>query len=161
MGGVMESTGMLAKAASTAAAVRAAGGTVVHIPIQFKADASDNPNKALGILAGCAKDSLFTEGTWNSAFCEQMQPADGDVVIAGKKGLDSFPNTTLESELVSRGIETVVVCGFLTNCCVELTVRTACEKGFNVIALTDACATTSEEGRPLRRAAPSACSPRR
>ena len=33
---------------------------VIHAPITFNADASDNPNKALGILAGCAKDSLFT-----------------------------------------------------------------------------------------------------
>jgi len=143
---VMESTGMLEKAVATAAAVRAAGGTVVHIPIMFKADATDNPNKGLGILAGCAKDGLFTEGTWNSAFCERMTPADVDVVIKGKKGLDSFPNTTLEAELVARGIETVAVCGYLTNCCVESTVRTACEKGFNVVTITDACATTSAEG---------------
>ena len=48
--GVMESTDMLAKAKATAAAVRNAGGLVVHVPIMFKADASDNPNKALGIL---------------------------------------------------------------------------------------------------------------
>ena len=54
--GVMKTTGMLAKAAATAAAVRAAGGIVIHAPITFKADASDNPNKGLGILAGCAKD---------------------------------------------------------------------------------------------------------
>jgi len=144
--GVMESTDMLAKTAASAKAVRAAGGAVVHVPIMFKADASDNPNKGLGILAGCAKDSLFTEGTWNAAFCEQMSPAEGDVVVKGKKGLDAFPNTTLEAELVARGIETVVLCGFLTNCCVESTMRTACEKGFNVVTLTDCCATTSEEG---------------
>lgn len=143
---VMESTGMLAKAAATAEAVRAAGGKVLHIPIMFKADASDNPNKALGILAGCAKDSLFTEATWNSEFCSEMAPKDGDVIVKGKKGLDAFPNTTLEAELVAAGIETVAVCGFLTNCCVESTVRTACEKGFNVIVLGDCCATTSAEG---------------
>merc|ERR1719465_218706 len=75
-----------------------------------------------------------------------MEPKEGDVVVKGKKGLDAFPNTTLEAELVKAGIETVAVCGFLTNCCVESTVRTACEKGFNVVALTDVCATTSEEG---------------
>ena len=144
--GVMDSTGMLAKAASTAAAVRAAGGVVMHVPIMFKKDASDNPNKGLGILAGCAKDGLFTEGTWNSAFVEQMKPAEGDVVVVGKKGLDAFPNTTLEAELRAASIETVAVCGFLTNCCVESTVRTACEKGFNVLTLSDCCATTSEEG---------------
>jgi len=143
---VMEATGMLAKTAQTASAVRAAGGVVLHVPIAFKADASDNPNKGLGILAGCAKDGLFTEGTWNAAFCEAMTPADGDVVVKGKKGLDAFPNTTLEAELVARGVETVVLCGFLTNCCVESTMRTACEKGFNVVTLTDCCATTSAEG---------------
>ena len=76
-----------------------------------------------------------------------MSPAEGDVVVKGKKGLDAFPNTTLEAELVARGIETVVLCGFLTNCCVESTMRTAYEKGFNVITLSDCCAATSEEGQ--------------
>jgi len=57
---VMASTGMLAKSAALADAVRGAGGKVFHVPIMFAADASDNPNKGLGILAGCAKDSLFT-----------------------------------------------------------------------------------------------------
>ena len=66
--------------------MRAAGGKVIHAPIMFKADASDNPNKALGILAGCAKDSLFTEGTWNSEFCDKMKPAEGDAILVGKKG---------------------------------------------------------------------------
>merc|ERR1719392_566454 len=144
--GVMETTDMLAKAAATAAAVRKAGGLVLHVPIKFKADASDNPNKALGILAGCAKDSLFTESTWNSEFCESMKPGDGDLVVEGKKGLDAFPHTNLEALLVSKGIETVALCGFLTNCCVESTMRTACEKGFNVVTLTDCCATVAQEG---------------
>jgi len=144
---VIASTDMLNKTVDVASAVRTAGGAVMLVPIIFKADASDNPNKNLGILAGCAKDSLFTEDTWNSEICEQMKPKEGDVVIKGKKGLDAFPNTTLEAELVAKGIETVVLCGFLTNCCVESTMRTACEKGFNVITLTDCCATTSEDGQ--------------
>lgn len=143
---VMEATDMLAKTVATAEAVRAAGGVVLHTPIMFRADASDNPNKALGILAGCANDSLFTEGTWNCDFCKEMVPKEADLVVRGKKGLDAFPNTNLEELLVSKGIETVVLCGFLTNCCVESTMRTACEKGFNVITLTDCCATTSAEG---------------
>merc|ERR1719333_884048 len=83
----------------------------------FKADASDNPNKGLGILAGCAKDSLFTEGSWNAEFCDAMKPAEGDVVVQGKKGLDAFPGTDLEETLKAKGIETVALGGFLTNCC--------------------------------------------
>jgi len=143
---VIESTDMLTKAAALADTVRAAGGKVFHVPIMFKADASDNPNKGIGILAGCAKDSLFTEGTWNTEFCASTAPKEGDVTITGKKGLDAFPNTDLEAMLVKHGIETVVLCGFLTNCCVESTMRTACEKGFNVITVGDCCATTSMDG---------------
>merc|ERR1712196_212265 len=71
---------------------------------------------------------------------------EGDLVVKGKKGLDAFPNTDLGALLVEHGIETVALCGFLTNCCVESTMRTACEKGFNVLTLTDCCATTSQEG---------------
>ena len=138
---------MLDKSVAVAAVARQAGATVMHAPIMFKEDASDNPNKALGILAGCANDKLFTEGTWNAAFCERMAPAAGDVVVQGKKGLDAFPGTDLEASLKARGIETVALAGFLTNCCVESTMRTAYEKGFHVITLTDCCATTDEVGQ--------------
>jgi len=142
----METTRMLTKTASLAKAVRSSGGKVFHVPIMFKADASDNPNKRLGILAGCAKDSLFTEKTWNSEFCKEMAPKEGDVTVFGKKGLDAFPGTDLEAKLIANGIETVLLVGFLTNCCVESTMRTACEKGFNVVTVTDCCATTSLDG---------------
>jgi len=144
--GSMESTGMLAKAATVTAQARAAGAKVFHAPISFAEDGSDNPNKGLGILNGCAEGKLFTAGTWNAEICEAMKPVEGDVVIQGKKGLDAFPNTDLEAQLKANGIETVALAGFLTNCCVESTMRTAYEKGFNVVTLTDCMAATSEEG---------------
>ena len=50
---------------------------------------------------------------------------------------------------MANGVETVVLGGFLTNCCVESTMRTAYEKGFNVITLIDATATTSAEGQAV------------
>jgi len=142
----MAETGMLEKSATLAGKARNAGVKVFHAPISFAADASDNPNKNLGILAGCAADSLFTAGTWNADFHESMKPAEGDIVVQNKKGLDAFPGTDLEEQLVMNGIETVVLGGFLSNCCVESTMRTAYEKGYNVITLTDCTATTSAEG---------------
>merc|ERR1712183_623727 len=128
-------------------AMRGKGGKVMHAAIMFKEDASDNPNKGLGILAGCAGDKLFTEGSWNADYCDAMKPKDGDLIVVGKKGLDAFPGTNLEELLVTHGNDTVALCGFLTNCCVESTMRTAFEKGFNVVTLTDCTATTSKEGQ--------------
>eukprot|EP00326_Haptolina_ericina_P040998 CAMPEP_0181242432 /NCGR_PEP_ID=MMETSP1096-20121128/41682_1 /TAXON_ID=156174 ORGANISM="Chrysochromulina ericina, Strain CCMP281" /NCGR_SAMPLE_ID=MMETSP1096 /ASSEMBLY_ACC=CAM_ASM_000453 /LENGTH=263 /DNA_ID=CAMNT_0023338631 /DNA_START=26 /DNA_END=817 /DNA_ORIENTATION=- len=147
--GIMETTGMLSKSADVAEACRKAGVKVMHAAITFAEDASDNPNKALGILAGCAKDKLFTAGTWNAEFCKEMTPKEGDLLVTGKKGLDAFPGTDLEAQLKANGIETVVLAGFLTNCCVESTMRSAYEKGFDVITLTDCCATLSEEGQKV------------
>ena len=69
---------------------------------------------------------------------------DGDIVIEGKRGLDAFGSTNLDFILRSKGITTVVLAGFLTNCCVESTMRSAYEKGFEVITLTDAVGATSE-----------------
>ena len=125
----MEATGMLEKAANVAKVAREKGCTLMHAPISFAEDGSDNPNKKLGILNGCFEGKLFLKDTWNSEFVKEMTPDAGDVVIKGKKGLDAFPGTDLEAQLKARKIETVVLCGFLTNCCVESTMRTAYEKG--------------------------------
>lgn len=144
---VMDETDMLQNSVALCDAARARGCKIFHTPIMFREDMSDNPNRRQGILKGCADGGLFVEGTWNAEICDAMAPVEGDVIVTGKKGLDAFPGTDLEELLLAYGIETVAVGGFLTNCCCESTVRTAHEKGFNVVALTDCMATTSPEGQ--------------
>lgn len=142
--GVMDSTNMLKNSVAVTEAARKKGIKVMHCAITFKEDMSDNPNKALGILKGCADGQLFINGTWNAAFCDEMTPRAGDIIISGKRGLDAFPGTDLEEKLVEHKIETIAIAGFLTNCCVESTMRTAFEKGFNVVTLADCTACTSQ-----------------
>ena len=73
-----------------------------------------------------------------------MTPADGDIVIEGKRGFDAFASTNLDFILRSKGITTIALGGFLTNCCVESTMRTGYEKGYQVYTLTDCLAATSQ-----------------
>ena len=82
---------------------------------------------------------------WGAEIVDSLTPQPGDIVIEGKRGLDTFASTNLDFILRSLGIKTLVVAGFLTNCCVESTARTGYEKGFSVIALSDCAATLSEE----------------
>ena len=70
-------------------------------------------------------------------------------MIEGKRGLDTFASTNLDFILRSKGIKTVVLGGFLTNCCVESTMRTGYEKGYNVITLKDCTAALSQEEQNL------------
>jgi nicotinamidase-related amidase len=57
---------------------------------------------------------------------------------------DAFASTNLDFTLRSRGITTIAVVGFLTNCCVESAMRTAYAKGYN-ITLTDCTATVRKK----------------
>jgi ureidoacrylate peracid hydrolase len=65
--------------------------------------------------------------------------------VEGKRGLCGFATTNLDFILRSRGISTIALGGFLTNCCVESTMRTGYEKGYDVVTLKDCTATLSEE----------------
>ena len=85
------------------------------------------------------------KGTWGAAIVDDLIPAEGDIIIEGKRGLDTFASTNLDFILRSKGIETVIIGGFLTNCCVESTMRSAYENGYRVITLTDCTAATSAE----------------
>ena len=74
-----------------------------------------------------------------------LKPRPEDIVVEGKRGLCGFSTTNLDFILRSRGISTIALGGFLTNCCVESTARTGYEKGFRMIALADCAATLSAE----------------
>ena len=116
-------------------------------PINFAPDSSDNPNRHLGILAGCDYDQLFVRGSWGAEINSKMQEAGKDaVMIKGKHALSAFVGTDLEEQLKTRGIETIALGGFMANCCVESTMRDAYDRGYNVITLTDCVATTTARG---------------
>jgi len=136
-------TDMVKKTVMLAEVARSAGAHVFHVPHIVDHEDSDHPNKNLGILKDYRDKNLFIKDTWNSEFINEHKPRSCDIVVKGKSGLDSFIGSNLEELMQDRGIETVIIGGFLTNCCVESTVRTAFEKGYNVISLTDGSACNS------------------
>jgi ureidoacrylate peracid hydrolase len=143
--GVMQSTNMLANTVETVAKARAAGVTIMFAPISFAEGYGEITTHPYGILKGVVDSRAFVRGSWGAAIVDALTPKAGDIVIEGKRGLDTFESTNLDFILRSRGIRNIVVGGFLTNCCVESTVRTGYERGFQVTALSDCTATLSEE----------------
>jgi nicotinamidase-related amidase len=140
---VMDKTNMLANTAQVVEAARAAGVTIMHAPITFAAGYNELSRHPYGILKGVVDGSAFVKGTWGAAIIDDLAPQEGDIVIEGKRGLDTFASTNLDFILRSKGITTIVLGGFLTNCCVESTMRSGYENGYQVITLTDCTAATS------------------
>ncbi|MCL2781910.1 MAG: cysteine hydrolase [Actinomycetia bacterium] len=141
---VMGSTGMLDKAVRVADAARAAGATVIHSPISFQPGYYEITSHPYGILAGVVDSTSFVKGTWGAQIVDCLAPKEGDIVLEGKRGLDAFASTNIDFILRSKAIKTVVLSGFLSNCCVESTMRSAYERGYEVITLTDVVAATSQ-----------------
>jgi nicotinamidase-related amidase len=142
---VMDKTGMLTNTRRVAEAARAAGATVMHAPITFAPGYNEISSHPYGILKGVVDGNAFVKGSWGAAIVDDLAPADGDIVIEGKRGLDTFASTNLDFILRSKGISTIALGGFLTNCCVESTMRTGYEHGYQVITLSDCVAATSPE----------------
>ncbi|AKD98605.1 isochorismatase [Rhodococcus erythropolis] len=140
---VMESNGLLANTTALVDAARAAGVTVMHAPITFAEGYNEITSHPYGILKGVVDGKAFVKGSWGAAIVDDLTPKDGDIVIEGKRGLDTFASTNLDFILRSKGIRTILLGGFLTNCCVESTMRTGYENGYRVITLTDCVAGTS------------------
>ena len=146
---VMESSNMLANTIETVKAARALGATIIHAPITFADDYRELTPNPYGILKGVVDSKSFRKGTWGAAIVDVMTPEPGDIVVEGKRGLCGFASTNLDFILRSKGVKTVALGGFLTNCCVESTMRTAYEKGYEVVTLKDCTAALSEEEQRL------------
>jgi len=142
---VMDKTDMLANTRGVVDAARGAGATVMHTPITFAEGYAEITRHPYGILKGVVDGNAFVKGSWGAAIVDDLTPAEGDIVIEGKRGLDAFASTNLDFILRSKGITTIALGGFLTNCCVESTMRSAYENGYQVITLSDCVAATSIE----------------
>jgi nicotinamidase-related amidase len=142
---VMDETDMLAHTREVVKAARNAGATIMHTPIAFTEGYGELTNRPYGILKGVVDGQAFVKGSWGAQIIDELTPAAGDIVIEGKRGLDAFASTNLDFILRSKGISTVALGGFLTNCCVESTMRSAYENGYRVITLSDCVAATSVE----------------
>jgi len=142
---VMDKTDMLANTRRVVDTARSAGATVMHAPITFAEGYHELSEHPYGILKGVVDGKAFVKGTWGAAIVDELAPQAGDILIEGKRGLDTFASTNLDFILRSKGITTIVLGGFLTNCCVESTMRSGYENGYQVVTLSDCVAATSIE----------------
>jgi biuret amidohydrolase len=125
------------------AAARAAGATVGFVRVVTRPETDSDALKLLMARKGLPPESvaLCRDGTPGADYY-QVRPLPGELEIQ-KALFSSFVGTRLEEQLRERGIDTLVVVGFTTECCVDCTVRDAFHRNFNVFIVADACAAYS------------------
>jgi len=126
-------------AAIAVAQARRAGIPVVftrHLYRPGRADEGRALKQNSPALAGV--DGLET-GTWDAEVMAELGCGPADLVV-DKVRFDAFQWTSLEPLLRGLGVDELVVCGVVTNICVETTIRSAFMRDFPVIMLADCCA---------------------
>lgn len=69
----------------------------------------------------------------------------GDEIMLPKTSSGVFNSTNIDYVLKNLGIRNLVVCGVLTDQCVDMTVRDGADRGYLVTCVADACAAPTPE----------------
>jgi ureidoacrylate peracid hydrolase len=89
--------------------------------------------------------SPLLAGSWDADLVDDVLEDAKTSPIVDKTRMDAFVQTDLE--VVLRGLNAIrlLVCGIVTNACVETTARAAAQRDFEVALLGDCCGTYSPE----------------
>jgi ureidoacrylate peracid hydrolase len=83
-------------------------------------------------------------GSWEAQVLDEIAPVE-DEMIFRKTSSSVFISTNIDYVFRNLGVRSLIVAGMMTDQCVESAVRDACDLGYLVTLVTDACTTESAE----------------
>ncbi len=84
------------------------------------------------------------KASWDAQVCDAIAPGEDEIVLR-KNSSNVFISTNIDYLLRSLEKRQVIICGVITDQCVESAVRDACDLGYLVTLVPDACATYTQE----------------
>jgi len=132
-----------ARVKPVADALRARGGWIVSTQFTLVPAKGGEPviSPHLKELRPFLQKGDFQPGAWGHQLVDALQPSDLSIE---KVAYSAFYQTRLEWLLRKCGIDTLIICGIVTNGGVASTLRDAHVRDLNTILLTDGCAAFSE-----------------
>lgn len=83
-------------------------------------------------------DFFIAKGSWEAQVIDAVLPGEDEIVLP-KTSSSLFNSTNLDYLLRNIGIEDLVVAGFLTDQCIDHTVKDGADRGYYVTCLSDGC----------------------
>lgn len=114
---------------------------VSYIPVVYTQH-SINPDKSNAEYGEPEDVRACITGTDGWKIITDLAPLTGDTVVQKDK-YDAFYKTNLGEMLRKLSVDTVLMCGVLTNNCVRATAEGAHYRGYNINVLTDCTGATS------------------
>lgn len=118
---------------------RAAAVPVIYTRHQYRPGRADEGQRLSDLSGDLAAMGGLAAGSWDADVVDELGAGPDDLYI-DKVRFDAFLWTSLDPLLRGLGTESLVVCGVVTNICVESTVRAAFMRDYRVTLLADGCA---------------------
>jgi ureidoacrylate peracid hydrolase len=83
------------------------------------------------------------KGSWDGRVLDAIAP-EGDEIWLPKGSSSVFVSTHIDYILRNLGVRQLVISGLVTDQCIESAIRDACDLGYLVTQVTDACTTYSQ-----------------
>jgi nicotinamidase-related amidase len=115
---------------------RAADIPIIYLRHVVRGDGSDT-GRMRDLYPGV--DAILDRSLPSVQIIDALRPLPSDIVV-DKLFFSGFHNTDLDTILRARDVDTIVICGTVTNICCESTVRDATHREYKVIVVADACA---------------------
>lgn len=87
---------------------------------------------------------FIAKGSREAKVVDELAPGDDEMVIP-KTSSSLFNSTNFDYLMRNIGIETIIATGFLTDQCVDHTIRDGADRGYYMIGVSDACATKTRQ----------------
>lgn len=120
-------------------AARGAGATVAFMRVVTRPETDTLALITLMQRRGTPGEAAICRAGGGGADYYRVQPQPGDIEIE-KLLYSSFHGTDLDEQLRARGIDTLIMTGLTTECCVDSTARDAFHRDYHVFLVSDACA---------------------
>jgi ureidoacrylate peracid hydrolase len=83
------------------------------------------------------------KGSWDGRVIDELAPGEDEIVLP-KSSSSVFVSTHIDYILRNLGVKQLVISGLVTDQCVEGAIRDACDLGYLVTEVTDACLTYTQ-----------------
>jgi len=121
------------------AAMREVGGEVLHTIIEsLTADGRDRS------LDHKLSDMHLPKGSPDAQVIDALAPRENEIVLP-KTSSGVFNSTAIDYVLRNLNTRHLIICGVVTDQCVDMAVRDAADRGYLVTLVEDACATHTAE----------------
>lgn len=131
---------------------RALGLPVIFTRYVYRPDHADGGILVRYLAPALGAEGHLAAGTWDVEIVDELAPLPAEFVV-DKNRPSAFYAPAMQATLESLGVDSLVVYGVTTNCCVESTVRDASQRDYKVFVAIDAVAELEEDRHRISLAA--------